>query len=213
MLNPGEVHVWRRAAWIAARHRRPPRRKRCAPRGLPLPRCAAAICAPTPPCAPFCPRVTDAPLEFALHEKGKPYLASAPEIRFNLAHSHGMALVAVALDVEVGVDIERMRPLPEYAAIAAALLSRGSARALRRARFFPPLDALRSAAQGTRSGPLRRGRRAPGRLECYGDRGRSQLRRRGCASKAGAKVDHSTTTRIAPWRRGRTRGIIHRIPH
>ena len=35
-----------------------------------------------------------------------------------------MALVAVARDVEVGVDIERVRPLPEYAAIAQ--------------RFFPP---------------------------------------------------------------------------
>jgi 4'-phosphopantetheinyl transferase len=62
--------------------------------------------------------VTAAPLEFAVHEKGKPYLASAPEIHFNLAHSREMALVAVARDVEVGVDIERVRPLPEYAAIA-----------------------------------------------------------------------------------------------
>jgi 4'-phosphopantetheinyl transferase len=63
-------------------------------------------------------RLTEAPLEFALHEKGKPYLPLAPEIRFNLAHSHERALVAVTLNVEVGVDIERMRPLPEYAAIA-----------------------------------------------------------------------------------------------
>jgi 4'-phosphopantetheinyl transferase len=62
--------------------------------------------------------VTAAPLDFALHEKGKPYLALAPEIRFNLAHSRDVALVAVALDVEVGVDIERVRPLTEYAAIA-----------------------------------------------------------------------------------------------
>ena len=35
-----------------------------------------------------------------------------------------MALVAVAREIEVGVDIERVRPLPEYAAIAE--------------RFFPP---------------------------------------------------------------------------
>src|ERR1019366_3201867 len=62
--------------------------------------------------------VTAAPLEFGLREKGKPYLALAPEIRFNLAHSREVALVAVALDVEVGVDIERQRPLTEYAAIA-----------------------------------------------------------------------------------------------
>jgi len=68
--------------------------------------------------------LTPAPLKFALHEKGKPYLASEPEIRFNLSHSREMALVAVAREIEVGVDIERVRPLPEYAAIAQ--------------RFFPP---------------------------------------------------------------------------
>jgi 4'-phosphopantetheinyl transferase len=62
--------------------------------------------------------VTEAPLEFALHEKGKPYLPQTPEIRFNLAHSRERALVAVSLDAEVGVDIERVRPLPEYATIA-----------------------------------------------------------------------------------------------
>jgi len=69
-------------------------------------------------------RYTSAPIELALHEKGKPYLPSAPELRFNLSHSHGIALVAVALDVEVGVDVEKLRPLPEFAAIAE--------------RFFPP---------------------------------------------------------------------------
>ena len=69
-------------------------------------------------------RYTAAPIEFALREKGKPYLPSAPDLRFNLSHAHGMALVAVALDVEVGVDVEKLRPLPEFAAIAA--------------RFFPP---------------------------------------------------------------------------
>ncbi len=62
--------------------------------------------------------LTGAPLQFALHEKGKPYLVSAPEVRFNLAHSHEMALVAVTRDVEVGVDVEQIRKLPEYAAIA-----------------------------------------------------------------------------------------------
>jgi 4'-phosphopantetheinyl transferase len=70
--------------------------------------------------------VTGAPVEFAVAEKGKPYLPGAPEVRFNLAHSHDLALIAVALGVDVGVDIERLRPLPEYAAIAE--------------RFFPPSE-------------------------------------------------------------------------
>jgi 4'-phosphopantetheinyl transferase len=63
-------------------------------------------------------RQTAAPLEFALGQMGKPYLPAAPELKFNLSHSRGMALVAVALDVEVGVDVEQLRPLPDYAAIA-----------------------------------------------------------------------------------------------
>ena len=69
-------------------------------------------------------RYTDTRLDFALREKGKPYLPMAPEVRFNLSHSNELALVAVALDREVGVDIEKLRPLPEFAAIAE--------------RFFPP---------------------------------------------------------------------------
>ena len=68
--------------------------------------------------------LTRARLEFALHEKGKPYLPGAPELRFNLAHSGEMALVAVSLGVEVGVDVEHLRPMPGFAAVAD--------------RFFPP---------------------------------------------------------------------------
>jgi 4'-phosphopantetheinyl transferase len=73
-------------------------------------------------------RCTDAPLEFALHQHGKPYLPHSPSLFFNLSHSHEMALVAVALDREVGVDIERLRPLPEYAKLAD--------------RFFPPSEPI-----------------------------------------------------------------------
>jgi 4'-phosphopantetheinyl transferase len=69
-------------------------------------------------------RYTKVRLDFALREKGKPYLPMAPEVRFNLSHSHEMALVAVSLGVEVGVDVERLRPMPQFAAIAE--------------RFFPP---------------------------------------------------------------------------
>jgi 4'-phosphopantetheinyl transferase len=117
VLNPGEIHVWRirlnrvkaspptaEEAARAARFLTPVLRSRYL-------RAHAALRA-------ILGTVTSVPLVFALHEKGKPYLASAPEVRFNLAHSRGMALVAVALHVEVGIDIERVRKLPEYAAIA-----------------------------------------------------------------------------------------------
>jgi phosphopantetheinyl transferase len=72
-------------------------------------------------------KVTTARLEFALHEKGKPYLPLAPEVRFNLSRSHDRALIAVSTEVEVGVDIERIRPMVNYAAVAD--------------RYFPPDEA------------------------------------------------------------------------
>jgi 4'-phosphopantetheinyl transferase len=73
-------------------------------------------------------RVTGAPLDFAATEKGKPYLPAAPELRFSLSRSHGMALIGVALEVDVGVDVERLRPITEYRDIAE--------------RFFPPSEAV-----------------------------------------------------------------------
>jgi len=53
-------------------------------------------------------------LRFALGPHGKPALAhdgtDAGDLRFNLSHSGGLALVAVSAGREVGVDIERTRP-------------------------------------------------------------------------------------------------------
>src|SRR5438477_5645126 len=52
-------------------------------------------------------------LRFRYNGYGKPYLAdefASSKLQFNLAHSRGLALYAVALDIEVGVDIERIRP-------------------------------------------------------------------------------------------------------
>ncbi len=77
-------------------------------------------------------RYTAAELEFAAMEHGKPYLPGAPQVKFNLSHSHGMALVGVALDVEIGVDVEQVRTLPDYEAIAE--------------RYFPPSEAAAHAA-------------------------------------------------------------------
>jgi 4'-phosphopantetheinyl transferase len=50
-----------------------------------------------------------------------------PELKFNLSHSHGMALVGVALAVEIGVDVERVRSLPGIESLVE--------------RFFPPSEA------------------------------------------------------------------------
>jgi 4'-phosphopantetheinyl transferase len=44
---------------------------------------------------------------------GKPTLTAAakiPSLRFNLSHSHGLALFAFSLEQEIGVDLEMIRP-------------------------------------------------------------------------------------------------------
>ena len=102
-MKPGEVHIWR----------------------IPLaeePRAHAHRAL-----RDILARFTTVDLAFAMAANGKPWLPAAPALKFNLSRTRGMALVAVALEVEIGVDIELHRPLPEYAAIAA--------------RFFPPNEA------------------------------------------------------------------------
>jgi 4'-phosphopantetheinyl transferase len=72
-------------------------------------------------------RLTQGRLDFALKENGKPYLPGDPRLKFNLSHSHEMALVGVALEVEIGVDVEHVRPMPNFVELAE--------------RFFPPSQA------------------------------------------------------------------------
>jgi len=51
-----------------------------------------------------------AEIELALGARGKPALAGAAPVRFNLSHSGELALVAIAREREVGVDVERIKP-------------------------------------------------------------------------------------------------------
>jgi 4'-phosphopantetheinyl transferase len=77
---------------------------------------------------------TDARLDFAVSGNGKPFLPGAPHVKFNLSHSREMALVAVTLEVEVGVDVEWIRPMPDYREIAE--------------RFFPASQAAQVTDEG-----------------------------------------------------------------
>lgn len=65
-------------------------------------------------------------LKFEYGDFGKPRLASASghrAIRFNVAHSDALAVYAVSLGHEVGVDVERVRPIPELLSIAKQFFS------------------------------------------------------------------------------------------
>jgi 4'-phosphopantetheinyl transferase len=64
-------------------------------------------------------------LVFEAGKYGKPFLSqpgSATPLLFNLAHSANLALVAVA-HVEVGIDLEQLRPLPQISEAAQQVLS------------------------------------------------------------------------------------------
>jgi 4'-phosphopantetheinyl transferase len=66
--------------------------------------------------------IDPAGVEFAYGSTGKPSLAgrSAGAVHFNLSHSEGLTVCAISREAEVGVDIERIRDVPEARQILAA---------------------------------------------------------------------------------------------
>ena len=60
--------------------------------------------------------------EVALGRLGKPYFPEHPEVHFNISHSSGAVLVGVS-DQEIGVDIERIRPVGQRMMVRLAHVS------------------------------------------------------------------------------------------
>jgi 4'-phosphopantetheinyl transferase len=56
-------------------------------------------------------------LHFSFSSHGKPYLGTTP-LHFNVTHSEDLVLVAVSTACTLGIDIERIRPIPEFEDIA-----------------------------------------------------------------------------------------------
>jgi 4'-phosphopantetheinyl transferase len=129
MLNPGELHVWRVELDTVSDSMLPPPEPAEAERaarfvtaemGRRYLRSHGAVRA-------ILQSELGCPPRIAVAESGKPWLPDSPRWRFNLSHSRATALVAVALDVEVGVDVEWTRAHRNWEAIAG--------------RFFPPSEA------------------------------------------------------------------------
>jgi 4'-phosphopantetheinyl transferase len=71
-------------------------------------------------------------LQFTVSPRGKPSLiGTSVDLRFNLSHSGERALLALALNRDVGVDIEKERPI-EALAIAERFFSDSEVEALRK---------------------------------------------------------------------------------
>ena len=61
---------------------------------------------------------TPAAIRFELGIRSKPRLFPHTGLEFNLSHSGHLALLAVTVDTEIGVDIEAHRPMPDLFDIA-----------------------------------------------------------------------------------------------
>src|ERR1043166_1017688 len=73
-------------------------------------------------------------LRFSYNSYGKPSLAaefSTPPLRFNLAHSHGLALFAFNCGRELGIDLESIRPDRATEEIAERFFAEAEVAALR----------------------------------------------------------------------------------
>jgi 4'-phosphopantetheinyl transferase len=57
-------------------------------------------------------------LAFTAGAHGKPRLDPDGPLRFNLSHSGPLALIAVARDTEVGIDVEQVRPRADFTGVA-----------------------------------------------------------------------------------------------
>ena len=76
-------------------------------------------------------RRSPASLRFDLGAHGKPSLRGERELRFNVSHSGGVALLAVSRGPEVGVDVERIEPSVPAEELAERVFSPREREALR----------------------------------------------------------------------------------
>jgi 4'-phosphopantetheinyl transferase len=57
--------------------------------------------------------VKPADVKMGSHKKGKPYLIHDSPVFFNISNSHDLCVYAFSCDAEVGIDIEKIRDLPD----------------------------------------------------------------------------------------------------
>jgi 4'-phosphopantetheinyl transferase len=73
-------------------------------------------------------KIKPSQVSLAYEERGKPRLAgpdSPAPLHFNCSHSRSLALCAVGRSAPLGVDVEKLRPMPEMAEICATFCSVG----------------------------------------------------------------------------------------
>src|SRR3990172_3328592 len=129
LLPPGEVHVWRAALDVdpapESRLRKTLSEAECSRAdafNFPVDR-RSAIAAQGILRALLSRylRVDPGTIRLRRGPSGKPQLDEGWDsrpLRFNISHSHGLCLYAIALDRQVGIDIEHVRALDTYLQVA-----------------------------------------------------------------------------------------------
>ncbi len=86
-----------------------------------------------------------AALTFARNHHGKPYLiprASGPNLQFSVSHSSNCCMLAVRLDHSIGIDVEKVRDLPQAMNIVRSYFTPAESRALAALRGTARRDAF-----------------------------------------------------------------------
>jgi len=89
--------------------------------------------------------VDAATLTFARNRHGKPYLvprANGPNLQFSISHSGNCCMLAVRLDHSIGIDVEKVRDLPQAMNIAQSYFTPGETRVLAALQGVPQRDAF-----------------------------------------------------------------------
>jgi 4'-phosphopantetheinyl transferase len=76
-------------------------------------------------------------LRFVAGSHGKPGLADADGVQFNLSHSRGLCLIGVSRDVPIGIDVEQACPIADFGHVADEFMT-----ARERTRMTNAADAL-----------------------------------------------------------------------
>ena len=69
-------------------------------------------------------------LTFGYSEYGKPVLKGPCDVRFNVSHTDGLALMAFVRHREIGIDVEKIRPRPDARKLAERFFSDEERRSL-----------------------------------------------------------------------------------
>lgn len=62
-------------------------------------------------------------IRFSVGAHGKPLLADPYPLSFNVSHTEGLLMIAVAAGIQVGIDVERIRSIPNASQLAARYFS------------------------------------------------------------------------------------------